>query len=306
MTMTITMTITILLGAFFLDVVFGEPRQRLHPVVWVGILIDRLSDWRFESVYGLPTLLVPLGVSVAVSVGVLTVSPSWLTAVLGAYLLTSTFSLTEFVETATEVTALTDDDIDEARYRLRALAGRDASDLSPGEVRSAVVESLSENFVDGFLAPVFYFGVFSLAGVEYGVGAAVGYRVINTADSMVGYVSEGRAGYVSARTDDVASFVPARLSVVVLAVTTASLKAVTSPLRQTDRVSSPNSGLPMSSLGAGLGVRLEKNQHYVVGATDADYPAVEDVEKGVRAVWLGGVVVVSLLSVSLVLGGVVL
>ncbi|XGI83851.1 adenosylcobinamide-phosphate synthase CbiB [Halorutilales archaeon Cl-col2-1] len=287
----------VLVGAVSLDILFGEPRPKFHPVVWVGGLIDRLSRRGFESVYGLPTVLVPVGVSVSVTVSALTVLPRMATVVLGAYLLSTTFSLTEFVETAGEVARLTDENIEDARHQLRGLAGRDASQLSAEEVRSAVVESLSENFVDGFLAPVFYFGVFSLAGVEYGVGAAVGYRVINTADSMVGYVSEGRAGYASARTDDLASYIPARLSVVVLGLSSVSVDAVTAPVRQSSRVSSPNSGLPMSSLGAALGVRLEKKDHYILGVEDAGYPSVDDIGRGIRTVWIASLVVLGTVAV---------
>jgi adenosylcobinamide-phosphate synthase len=149
--------------------------------------------------------------------------------------------------------ALRDDDLSRARQLLPTLVGRDPSRLDAGEITRAVVESLAENTVDAVVAP-------ALWGAVLGASGTLAYRAINTMDATVGYRSERYAsyGWASARLDDVANFVPARLTaVLVAAARPRAAAAVWRAVRQDAPFHpSPNSGVAEAAFAAALDVRL--------------------------------------------------
>jgi adenosylcobinamide-phosphate synthase len=149
--------------------------------------------------------------------------------------------------------ALEDHDLPRARQLLPGLVGRDPSDLDASEITRAVVESLAENTVDAVVAP-------ALWGALLGSPGTLGYRAVNTMDATVGYHNERYEdyGWASARLDDVANFIPARLTAaLVAAVRPRAAWAVWRAVRQDAPLHpSPNSGVAEAAFAAALGVRL--------------------------------------------------
>lgn len=267
--------IEFILEAFILavaiDLLFGEPKAPFHPVVWIGTLIgflDRHAPRNFKRLYGVILALFCIGTTVAVGYGITallnSVSPL-LALLVTAYLLKSTFCLSFLWSIAGEIFSdLKAGRLDAARAKLPALVGRDVSKLNEGQLASCVIESLGESFVDGIFSPLFYFVLLGLPG-------ALAYRAINTLDSMVGYKGEKhiKVGWASARIDDLANFIPARLSVLLIAAVSilfgSPLTPVRTALRDGRNPPSINSGYPMAAFAGGLGLRLEKLKYYVLG-----------------------------------------
>ena len=155
--------------------------------------------------------------------------------------------------------ALSDDDLPRARLLLTSLVGRATADLDAAEVSRAVVESVAENTVDAVVAP-------ALWGALAGAPGALGYRAVNTMDATVGYRNERyeRYGWASARLDDLANFIPARLTaVLVVAARPRSALAVWQAVRHDAPAHpSPNSGVAEAAFAAALGLRLGGSNTY--------------------------------------------
>ncbi|QLH81654.1 CobD/CbiB family cobalamin biosynthesis protein [Halosimplex pelagicum] len=300
--------------ALALDAAVGEPPTRAHPVAWFGRLVAPLDrSWTRSRVVGaLATVALPLAAALAVG-GVVAAAGAWRPlagAVAGGVALFLTTSLRRLLSVGLEVATLTETDIDGARAELRALAGRDAAALSPGEVRSAVVESVAENLADGLVAPLGAFAAVAVAAgvvlppgplpvgvgpaaldpavaaVALGAAGAAWVKAVNTMDSMLGYRSKP-VGWAPARLDDAVMWAPARASAVLIAAASLSPGSALVARRWLDRVPSPNSGWPMGTVAAALGVRLVKPGAYDINA-DARLPTVEDAQRAVRRVGLAG------------------
>ncbi|HWR24747.1 MAG TPA: adenosylcobinamide-phosphate synthase CbiB, partial [Methanosarcina sp.] len=160
---------------------------------------------------------------------------------------------------------------------------RDPSKLTKTQMSSAVIESVSENYVDGILSPIFYYAIFG----GYGLVAAYVFKAISTLDSMVGYKTEPykELGYFSAKADDVLNWIPARISVIFILAAALTLNLlpkspgkinpfniIKSAFEDGMKTPSPNSGYPMAATAGALGVKLEKPENYVLGAS---YPPTE-------------------------------
>ena len=272
--------------AFALDAAFAEPPARLHPVVWFGKAVAAVDrEWSRPRVTG---ALIALGLPIvaALPVGLLVrsalaVHPFVGAALAGVALFAAT-SARMLLEAASDVNDLTGTDVDAARRELRALAGRDASALSPALVRSAAAESLSENLADGLVAPLLAFAVCAPVSLPLAAAATVWVKSVNTLDSVLGYRSKP-AGWASARLDDAVMWIPARVSAVLIALAAAAVGAPGTGRAWAREPASPNSGWPMATLAAVLGTRFEKQDHYVLNP-DAPLPAAVDVARGVRIV----------------------
>lgn len=164
--------------------------------------------------------------------------------------------------------------LDEGRARLAWLVSRDVAQLSTEEVRQSAIESLAENLNDSVVAPLFWFAVAGLPGAAL-------YRLANTADAMWGYrgMREGRywewAGKWAARADDVLSWLPARITALLLALAGGGVRLRTLA-REARQTPSPNSGWPMAAMALALGVRLTKPGVYQLHA-QGRAPALRDV-----------------------------
>jgi adenosylcobinamide-phosphate synthase len=234
------------------DSVFGEPPVRPHPVSLFGKAMHQLEARIYADRRGRGVAHAVTGTVMGFLAGRVVRSTAVATyiAVAGRAL----------ADAARDVgSALDRENLAEARRLLPALVGRDTSELDEGEIARAVVESLAENTVDAVVAPAMWALVFGASG-------ALGYRAINTMDSVVGHRSERylRYGWASARLDDVANFLPARVAaVLVVAVRPQRANEVWEVVRR-DAAShpSPNAGVVEAAFAAALGLRLGGQNRY--------------------------------------------
>lgn len=298
--------------AVLLDTTVCEPPERAHPVSWLGRLIAPLDrGWRRPLVVGGIGGLFVLFLSAAGSGVMVAVAGSIHPAggVLAAGLvLFVTTSRRLLLDTARAVVARTATDLPGARRQLRALAGRDASSLSAGQVRSGAVESAAENLSDGLVAPLGAFVVFAPVSLSLGAAGATAVKAVNTLDSMLGYEHK-RVGTVSAKLDDLVMWLPARVSALLLA--SQSVSALATQRAWLAGVPSPNAGWPMGTLAAVVGCRLEKPGVYTLNP-DRPLPSVAVAERAIRRVdrvsllaFVFGALLVTGLRIVLSVGGTV-
>ena len=276
--------------AVVLETLVGEPPTRLHPVAWFGRAVAPLDrEWRRPRLVGaLGTVALTLAAAAAVAMVVVAaglLSP-WAAAATAGLALLLTTSLRRLLAAATDVVAASADDIDAAREGLLALAGRDASALGAGELRSAAVESAAENLADGLVAPLLAFTVLAPLSLALAAAGAAWVKAVNTMDSMLGYQAKP-VGWAPARLDDAVMWVPARLAALALAVVAGAPASLRRARAWTDGVPSPNSGWPMGVLAAALDVRLTKPGVYTLNP-DAVLPTVAKAQRGVRLVGVAG------------------
>ncbi|WP_026234764.1 adenosylcobinamide-phosphate synthase CbiB [Calidithermus timidus] len=274
---------------------FGEPPAKLHPVVWMGHYLRwagrGLTEQPPRAALALGTAGWLLGAALVVLVyGALERSiaplPLWAGAILGACLLKPLFAFRMLLEEARYVEEALEEGLEQGRWRLSRIVSRDTRSLDEAEVREGALESLSENLSDSLVAPLFWFLLLGLPGAAL-------YRFANTADAMWGYRGEWEwAGRFAARADDLLSWLPARLTALVLWLCRPgfSLRGLAAEARQTP---SPNSGWPMAALALGLGVRLGKPGVYVLNP-QGRRPTARDFALGLswtaRAGWGAGLV----------------
>ncbi|WP_049927735.1 adenosylcobinamide-phosphate synthase CbiB [Halopiger goleimassiliensis] len=300
-----TITTLALLGlAFSLDLLLAEPRNAVHPVAWFGHFVGALDrEWvetdRGQRLVGVGiALAVPLVPALAagglVAFG-LALDPL-LGAVLAGLVLFVTISLRSLLELTETVLAATDGDLETAREKVRGLVGRDASALSPAELRSAAVESAAENLADGLVATLLPFALLAPLSLPAAAGVAAWVKGVNTLDSMLGYPDKPH-GTASARLDDLVMWLPARVTAVAIAVAAGSPRALWRARRWARAPPSPNSGWPMATLACVLSVRLSKPGVYELNP-EAPLPTVADGERAVTIVGRAAVVAV-LVAVAL-------
>ena len=150
------------------------------------------------------------------------------------------------------------DDLEGARKRLSWIVGRDTSQLSFAQIRTAVLETLAENLSDGVIAPLFFYAL-------GGVPLMMAYKMINTLDSMIGYKDQRYKdfGYFAARIlDDSANYIPSRLTALLMLLVAPSRRAVRTVWCDARKHASPNSGYPESALAGILGVQFGGSNIY--------------------------------------------
>ncbi|MFB6300997.1 MAG: adenosylcobinamide-phosphate synthase CbiB [Halobacteriales archaeon] len=287
--MTLQAVVAVALAAG-LDLLFGEPPDRLHPVAWLGTSIGWLDrDWLVPRIAGvLLALSVPFFVAILVANGLilLQVVDPWVAAVSAGLVLYTTTSLRMLCDRAQSVLASSTSDPDAARSTVPALVGRDPESLSPAELRSAAVESAAENLSDGLVAPLVAFAVVIPVSLPLAAGAAAWVKAVNTLDSMVGY-PEHPLGTASARLDDIVMWLPARITALLLVVVTRTPAALARARRWAGEPPSPNAGWPMATLAAILDVRLSKPGVYDLNP-NAPFPSTELGQEGIRIVTRAG------------------
>ena len=286
--------------AISLDALFGEPPNAAHPVAWFGRLIGLLDrEWAdgdaSQRLVGVAiATLAPLFAAAVVGGVVLAASLAHPLAGVAAagLVLYLTTSLRMLLDLAGSVLEATDEDLEAARESLLGLAGRDASELSPAQIRSAAVESAGENLADGLVSTLLPFALLAPISLPLAAAAAAWVKAVNTLDSMLGYRSKP-IGTASAKLDDVVMWVPARVAALAIAVAALEVRALSRGRRWARVPSSPNSGWPMATLACALEVRLEKPDTYVLN-DDASLPDLEDGRSAVALVWRAGAVCVLL------------
>ncbi|MXR41883.1 CobD/CbiB family cobalamin biosynthesis protein [Halobaculum sp. WSA2] len=307
-----------------LDAAIAEPPSRVHPIALFGRVVTTVDrEWaRPRSVGVAAAVVLPLAFAavawgvVAGAGRVVAASVAWTgtavalvapvatvaTAVVAGLALFSLTSLRMLVAVASEVVEAAERDADAARESAIALVGRDTSSLSAAWIRSAAVESAAENLADGLVAPLLAFALGAQASVAVGVAAAAWVKGVNTLDSMLGYPDKP-VGTASARLDDAVMWVPARVSAVLLAVAAGSPRSLVDARRWARVPASPNSGWPMATAAAALGVRLEKSGAYALNP-GAALPSLAEARRGVRVVAVAGALAFLLAGAAAAVAGV--
>jgi adenosylcobinamide-phosphate synthase len=251
--------------ALAIDYLIGDPRWLPHPVKFIGNFALRLEApmrKRFASARtaGLVTALTVIGTTALTAwIGLALagrIAP-WLGHVAAVVILYTTFAARDLACHGRSVlAALVQGDLPLARQRVAWIVGRDTARLNEHGVARAAVESVAENTVDGVIAPLF----FAFLG---GPVAAMAYKAVSTLDSTFGYHNERylQFGWASARIDDAANYLPARIGAVLMALAAAVLKedprgALRAAWRDGAKHNSPNAGLAEAAMAGALGIQL--------------------------------------------------
>lgn len=299
--------IYILVLAVVLDLLFSEPPEKIHPVVWIGKIVAlaekpglKIKKHTTQFIYGaLATLFVTalFAVPAFFLLDFLKEFNQIIYVLVAAWLLKTTFCIRVLRKTATDVRhLLSSEKIEESRSELKALVSRDPSKLGKEKIISGVVESVGESTGDSFVSPLFYFMLFGVTG-------AIVYRVVNTFDSMVGYRGKYEyLGKLAARLDDVLNYIPARLTALFIIIG-ATLRGFSSgsafkiARRDHSKTSSPNAGWPMAAMAGALSVQLEKPEQYILGDS-INKLTPETITKSVAV--FGGAVAAAVLTALLI------
>ena len=255
-----------LLVGWLLDLLLGDPSWLPHPVVGFGKLIA-FGEHRLNK--GCHRKL--KGAVMAVFLIALTCVATYL---LCSQLLTIHYSLsilcnsilvfyclagTTLIREVREVFHAIDRSLDEGRLQVARIVGRDTSELSAQEVRTAALETLAENLSDGVIAPLFWWAI-------GGVPAMMAYKMVNTLDSMIGYRTERYHdfGCWAARIDDIANYIPARITALLMVIAAGKPQLISFVWRNGRKHASPNSGYPEAALAGVLDCRFG-GPHYYFG-----------------------------------------
>jgi len=255
----------LLLGAFGLDLLLGDPRGWPHPVVWIGRLIGRLEAFwagllgRCRLAGGLltgSTLLLAGGAAWG-GIALAGALHPWLRGAVVLWLAWTCLALRSLHRESLEVVRLLEaGDLEAARRALAMIVGRDTAELDEAGILRAAIETVAENTSDGVVAPLFYL---LLGGPVLGVL----YKAASTLDSMVGYKSDRyrEVGWASARLDDLLNLVPARLTGLFMALAAVPLRldafgALRIMRRDGRKPQSPNAGIPEAAVAGALGIAL--------------------------------------------------
>lgn len=278
----------ILFSAIVLDMLVGDPdwiwRKYTHPIVWFGRAVGHIekklnfslltnNQRKIRGVLALACL-----VSGAVILGLLFVSVLSRVGFFGQILeiiIIAIFiaqkSMSDHVERV--IKPLRENNIEEARTSVSMIVGRDTKQLDESSISRATIESMSENFSDGVVAPIFWFAILGLPGL-------FAYKMINTADSMLGHMTEKYQdfGWASAKLDDLVNWLPARLSSLLIILsgvfrgeTNTILSASKVILRDAKQHRSPNAGWPEAAMAGVLGVALAGPRTYAEYSVDDAY-----------------------------------
>ena len=289
-----------LLIGWLLDLIFGDPQKLPHPVVWFGKMIAAC-----EHQYNKGTHRKLKGALIAIGLILFVFALTWLlrygiislhrtdTDLLGLSSWTVAKSVsvrvspllilfdalaiffclagTTLIREVREVFLALDRSLDEGRRQVARIVGRDTSELSAQEVRTAALETLAENLSDGVIAPLFWLAILGTPGM-------LAYKMVNTLDSMIGYKTERYKdfGCWAAHIDDIANYIPARLTAFLMVLTTGRLGLLRFVWKNGRNHASPNSGYPEAALAAILDCRFGGPHYYFGELFDKPYIGTND------------------------------
>jgi adenosylcobinamide-phosphate synthase len=260
-----TNVISLLIG-WLLDLVFGDPQRLRHPVVWFGKMISAaehaLNKGRHRLMKGAVTaialILLVYGAGWVIrhllhGVGIYAVM------VFDVIVIFYCLAGTTLIREVREVFLALDRSLEEGRTQVARIVGRDTTQLSAQEVRQAALETLAENLSDGVIAPLFFLALLGTPGM-------LAYKMVNTLDSMIGYRTQRYKdfGCWAAHIDDIANYIPARLTALLMVMVSGRWSLVRFVWRYGNHHASPNSGYPEAALAGILDCRFG-GPHYYFG-----------------------------------------
>jgi adenosylcobinamide-phosphate synthase len=293
--------------ALLLDAALGEPRWLWSRVPHPAVLMGRVVDWLDRNLNtgtarrarGIVAAGILLGG--AVGLGLVLARFGVIAEVLIAAILLAQRSLVAHVR---DVGNALRRSIADGRKAVALIVSRDCTDMSPSQVARASIESAAENQSDGVIAPAFWFVVAGLPGL-------LAYKVINTADSMIGYRNARYAdfGWAAARLDDLANLIPARLTGLMIAALSGQLRAWPAIVADARAHRSPNAGWPEAAMARALGVALAGPRSYdgkmralawVNGGARRDI-GPDDIDAAVAMLWkVWGLALILVIAMALI------
>ena len=263
------LVLSLLLG-WLLDWLFGDPVRLPHPIVWFGKAIawceHRLNQGSYRKAKGGMTAVALIATTYAIGF-LINSQLSIINFLVVFYCLAGTTLIRE----VREVFLALDRSLDAGRKQVARIVGRDTSELSAQEVRTAALETLAENLSDGVIAPLFWFALLGTPGM-------LAYKMVNTLDSMIGYKTERYRdfGCWAAHIDDVANFIPARLTALLMVLAAGKPQLATFVWKNGRKHASPNSGYPEAALAGILDCRFGGPHHYFGQLFDKPYIGSND------------------------------
>ena len=271
---------TLLLG-WLLDLLLGDPAWLPHPVVGFGKAIafceHRLNRGSHRKVKG---AFVAIGLIAVTYIATcflcyvlnyigctfFTLHSSLFTCFFEALIVFFCLAGTTLIREVRAVFLALDRSLEEGRKQVARIVGRDTSELSAQEVRTAALETLAENLSDGVIAPLFWFAVLGVPGM-------LAYKMVNTLDSMIGYKTDRYKdfGCWAAHIDDIANYIPARLTALLMVVVAGKPQLASFVWRNGRRHASPNSGYPEAALAGILNCRFGGPHYYFGQLFDKPY-----------------------------------
>ena len=275
--------IALLIG-WLMDLVFGDPERLPHPIVWFGKMIafgeKRLNHGSHRKLKGgmmaVGLIALVFAVTWLLRYLILSISPSLILSIsLDSIIVFYCLAGTTLIREVREVFLALDRSLEEGRAQVARIVGRDTSELSAQEVRTAALETLAENLSDGVIAPLFWLLLLGTPGM-------LAYKMVNTLDSMIAYHTERylQFGSVAAHIDDVANYIPARLTALLMilpyVIVNYSLSIVHFVRKYARCHASPNSGYPEAALAGILDCRFGGPHKYFGEVFDKPYIGEND------------------------------
>ena len=267
-----------LLLGWLLDFFLGDPSGLPHPVVWFGKMISwgehRLNHGAHRMAKGAVMAVCYILLVFFILWGLKRLIPNmilWL--ILDTVIIFYCLAGTTLIREVREVFLALDRSLDEGRQQVARIVGRDTSQLTAQEVRTAALETLAENLSDGVIAPLFWLALLGTPGM-------LAYKMVNTLDSMIGYRTERYKdfGCWAAHIDDVANYIPARLTALLMVIASGKLSLLEFVWKNGRRHASPNSGYPEAALAGALNCRFGGPHYYFGELFDKPYIGENDRE----------------------------
>ncbi|MBQ8462829.1 MAG: cobalamin biosynthesis protein CobD [Prevotella sp.] len=295
-----------LLIGWVLDLLFGDPARLPHPVVWFGRAIafceHRLNKGSHRRLKGALTALTLIALVFVITFALLIVLPPLARMAVEAILIFYCLAGTTLIREVRQVFLALDRSLDEGRRQVARIVGRDTANLSAQEVRTAALETLAENLSDGVIAPLFWLALLGVPGM-------MAYKMVNTLDSMIGYRTDRYRdfGCWAAHIDDVANYIPARLTALLMILPSFRPSLFAFVHRNGRNHASPNSGYPEAALAGILDCRFGGPHDYFgqrfdkpyIGSNDREL-TTEDMRIAVRVNRRAEVLMVILTALTLV------
>jgi adenosylcobinamide-phosphate synthase len=287
---------------WMLDLIFGDPARLPHPIVWFGKAIaffeHRLNKSSHRKLKGALTALFLIAATYAIGLII-----NYQLSVINCLVVFFCLAGTTLIREVREVFLAVDRSLEEGRKQVARIVGRDTSELSAQEIRTAALETLAENLSDGVIAPLFWFAVFGVPGM-------LTYKMINTLDSMIGYKTERYKdfGCWAAHIDDIANYIPARLTALLMAIASPKKGLLRFIWRNGRRHASPNSGYPEAALAGILNCRFGGPHYYFgqrvpkpyIGENERELTTA-DMKRAIRINRIAEVLMVFLVTIYLIL-----